>query len=185
MQFLNQALADYVKSQFEANDWQFHIVPVVKYAKELAHLLAADEKLTEAAALLHDIGRVKIENDPEHHIFGIKEAEKIMLQFGYAIEAIEEVKHCIHAHRSSDDIKPQTLVAEIVANADAMSHFDAWPLFFYWRADREKFIETVAWVEQKIERNWNKKLTLTEAKKMVESKYLLVKAAIANIKQYY
>ena len=42
----------------EEEDWKYHIVPVVEYAKKLAKILKVDEEIVELAALLHDIGQV-------------------------------------------------------------------------------------------------------------------------------
>ncbi|MBU2028541.1 HD domain-containing protein, partial [Patescibacteria group bacterium] len=65
-----------IEESFEESDYKYHILPVVKYAKELARIYKADMKLTEIAALLHDVGRIDFKNDGEHHILGVPVAEK-------------------------------------------------------------------------------------------------------------
>ncbi|HLC57681.1 MAG TPA: HD domain-containing protein [Candidatus Nanoarchaeia archaeon] len=163
-----------VKNEADEDDWDYHLVPVVNYAKKLAKLLKADEEVTELAALLHDIGRLRF-SDEDHDITGVPEAEKILKEHGYPQKVIDEVKHCVESHRSSKNISPKTTIAKIIANADAMAHFDILPVFFYWRCKKSNFKEAFTWVDEKIERDWNKKLTLPEAKNMMKEKYQAIK----------
>ena len=170
-----------VKSKFEENDWKYHMLPVVNYTKKLARIYKVDREVAELAALLHDIGRVDIKHDEDHHIVGIPMAEKILRNFSYPEKVIKEVKHVIASHRTSKGPKPKTMIAKIVANADAMAHFDILPVFFWWRHGRENFEETVEWVKNKIEKDWQKKLTLPGAKEMVEKKYKAIKLLLNSL----
>lgn len=175
-----------VRDKFEENDWKYHMLPVVKYAKELAKAYKVDKELVELAALLHDIGRVNIKHDEDHHIVGLPEAEKILKKFDYSKEIIKEVKHCVASHRTSKGSKPKTMVAKIVANADAMAHLDILPVFFWWRKSRKNytFEETVKWVKNKIEKDWKKKITLPEAKKISRNKYEAIKLLLNSLNEY-
>lgn len=178
-----EKIKELVKERFDKEDWHYHILGVVKYAKELARKYEVDKETVELAALLHDIGRVDIKNDAKHHILGISEAEKILKKFNYPKEIIEEVKHCIASHRTSQGPKPKTMIAKIVANADAMAHFDNLPLFFYWRGERrENFEDTLEWVKNKIENDWRKKITLPQAKKLTRKKYQAIKFLLDLLK---
>ncbi len=172
-----------VKSKFEKSDWQYHILPVVIYAKKLAKFYKIDEEITELAALLHDIGRVKLENDGAHHIIGVAEAEKILRKYNYPKSVIEEVKHCVESHRTSKGLKPKTMIAKIVANADAMSHFDILPIFFYWRATTHNPEEIILWVEDKIKNDWQRKITLPKARKMAEKNYKMTMLFLKTLKE--
>jgi len=100
-----------------------HFVPVVKYAKMLAEKLNADSEIVEISAWLHDIGSIIYGRD-NHHITSSEIAETKLLEIGYSREKIERVKHCIIAHRGSKSIKRETLEAQILADADSLSHFD-------------------------------------------------------------
>lgn len=172
-----------VKSEADEDDWKYHLVPVLNYSKKLAVLLGADEEIVELAALLHDIGRIRI-GDEDHDVTGAEEAEKILKQFNCPAEKIEAIKHCVRSHRSRTDVLPQTLAAKIIANADAMAHFDILPVFFYWRSKKMSFEDTLKWVEDKMERNWNKKITLPEARAMIEEKYRAIRLILDSNKQY-
>ena len=130
-----EKIKEIVKRECSEEDWKFHILIVVKYAKLLAKKLGVDEKLAELGALLHDIGRIRI-GGKDHEITGAKEAEKILKELNCPEEIIEEIKHCVEAHGGK--IKPRTKIAEIIANADAMAHFDAIPTLFLAAFKREK-----------------------------------------------
>jgi uncharacterized protein len=176
-------IRELVKKEAEENDWKYHILPVVKYAKELARTYKVDEELVEIAALLHDIGRIRFDYK-DHHLLGEIEAEKILENQDYSKKIIKEVKHCVKSHRGSQDIKPETISAKIIANADAMSHFDSIPIFFYWCKQMNSFEEVVKFVDEKIERDWNNKITLPEAKKIIEEKYKAARLIINTLKEY-
>ncbi|MDD5221123.1 MAG: HD domain-containing protein [Candidatus Pacebacteria bacterium] len=176
-----------VQKRLEDTDWNYHILPVVRYAKKLAKIYKVDGEIVELAALLHDIGRNNVGKDisqeDKHHIVGANEAVKILQKYKYPEKTILEIKHCIEAHRTLKGPKSKTLTAKIIANADAMAHFDSLPIFFYWRAiqRKDKFEDIVKWVGDKIERDWKMKITLPEAKKLVEKKYKAIKLLLSSI----
>jgi len=157
-------------------DWKYHVSLVAKYSKLLAERTGADAELAELGALLHDIGRIRF--GPENHeITGANEAEKILKDLNCPKETIAEIRHCIESHRGSGTVKPKTKVAQIIANADAMAHFDAIPFLLQVALKNENgdIEKAVSWVHDKIERDWNKKMTLPEAKEIMKEKYEAIK----------
>lgn len=182
MNMLNK-VRELIKNEADETDWKYHLVPVVKYAKKLAKIMNADKEIVELAALLHDIGRLRFGGE-NHDITGIPEAEKILKEHNASQDVINEVKHCIESHRGSKDIPPRTTIAKIIANADAMAHFDILPVFFYWRSKKQNFNEVFKWVDEKVDRDWNKKLTLPEARKMMKEKYKAIKLVLNSNKEY-
>lgn len=176
-----QRVAKAARTYFESDDWNFHVLRVLYYAKKLNSFYKANKTIIELAVYLHDTARSKKDSET-HHIEGAKIAKKIMTKHGYSKEIIRGVIHCILAHRSADDFIPETIEAKIVANADSLSHFDMVPLFFYWRAAKNTFPESVAWIENKLKRDWSKKLTLPQSKKLVAKKYELIKVFLKDVK---
>lgn len=176
---------EFVKKECDKWDWKYHIVPVVKYAKLLAKKLNANEELVELSALLHDIGRIKFGGE-DHEMTGIPEAEKILKKLGASQEVIDEVKHCIESHRGSGAIKPRTTIAKIVANADAMAHFDVIPVLVQVGLEKENndIEKTFQWVYKKVERDWNDKLTIPQAKEMMKEKYKAIKLLFNSMREY-
>lgn len=158
--------------------WTHHICSVVEYSKILAEKLSADMEIVKIAALLHDYSDILDKNlyYEEHHIHSAKFAEEILSSYNYPQDRIEQVRHCIMAHRASKNIPRETLEAEIVANADAMAHFDNVNSLLYLSFVRYKMDtdEGTNWVLKKLERSWGK-LTLPEAKEIIVGKYEAIK----------
>lgn len=167
-----------VKQQADKEDWEKHILLVVEYSLLLAKKYKVNKQQVELAALLHDIGRLPYsdEKDINHHITGAIKAERILKKFKYSQKRIDEIKQAILCHRGSDaEYKPVSMLDKIIASADAMSHFDATYVFFYWRSDRYSYDEILKWVKDKLKRDWDEKLLLSEAKKIVADKYKAIK----------
>jgi putative nucleotidyltransferase with HDIG domain len=188
-------IIEIAKEHHDKEGYYYHISPVVRNALLLSEKLGADKEVVEIAAYLHDIGRsekemgeYKAEND--HHIIGEQKTREILSGLGYDKGFIDKVAHCVLTHRGRKGPAPETLEAEIIANADAMAHFDAFlDLFRYFLAETAtSFEEAVEVMSEKIQRNWNKKLTLPEAKEIVKEKYeaitLLLKSMKECMKQY-
>lgn len=175
-------IQDVIKGMSDELDWKFHIQPVINNAKLLANYLNANKEIVELGALLHDVGRLKF-GPNKHDITGVLEAKKILNKFNYSKKFIQEVVHCVKTHRAKSDNTPQSLEAKIVANADAMAHFDAMPYFFYRKAKETNFNEILNWVEQKIKKDWETKLTLDKAKKIVNEKYKAIIIILDSLKK--
>jgi putative nucleotidyltransferase with HDIG domain len=177
------------EERYTKEDYDYHILPVLKNSLLLANKLNADKKVVEVSALLHDIGRAFDRNKSvrknEHHVIGEKETEKILNELGFEKDFTEKVKHCVLAHRGRAEIKRETLEAEIIACADAMAHFDTFlDLFDFFLETNDSIENAVFEIEIKIERDWNKKLTLPEAKEIVKEKYEAVKLLLESMKEY-
>jgi uncharacterized protein len=101
-----------------------HFIPVVEYAKKLAEENNADKEIVEIASWLHDIGSIRGDYE-NHHISSSKIAEQLLSSLNYPREKIEIIKNCILTHRGSIKMKRDTKEAQILADADALTHFDA------------------------------------------------------------
>jgi uncharacterized protein len=148
-----------------------HLVPMRNLALELGKKVGADLEIVEISAWLHDIGGV-IVGRKDHHITGAKIAEEKLKELGYPQEKISSVKHCILAHRSSQDIKPETIEAQVILEADSMSNFDNLPGIFKVAYIDEGLTQPEARksAREKLERKW-KKLQLPESKILIKPKY--------------
>lgn len=160
------------RKNFSSEDWRFHVLKVKNNALQLAKFYKANREVVELAALLHDVARARSKHDEKnHHLIGAKYAKNLLNKLNYSQQTVDAVVHCIQAHRGSKGIPALTMEAKILANADAMSHFDIMPLFFYWRSEIDSFTGIISWLEEKLKRDWEKKLTLPKAKKLVAKKY--------------
>lgn len=163
-------------NKFGYGIWSNHIVYVVKYAKQMAEILGADEEIVEIAALLHDYAGIKDSSLAEqHHIHGAIEAERILSEYGYSQEKVEKVKYCIISHRGSIVFDRKTPEAECIASADAMAHVaqTASLLYLAYVKHSMSIDEGKLWVLNKLERSWNK--LCPEAREIIRDDYLCAK----------
>lgn len=98
-----------------------HVKRVTKLALFIAEREGGDLEIVKKAAELHDIAR-----DYENHaIVGAKMAERILRAEGYDDDFIKRVCHCIEAHSFSSGIKPETIEAKILSDADKLDAIGA------------------------------------------------------------
>ena len=158
-------------SNYGYEPYEFHFIPVYKYAKQLAEELGADVEVVEIAAWLHDIGSI-IGGRKEHHLLGAEIAEKKLTEMNYPKEKIELIKKCILNHRGSLNNKKESKEEQIIADADSMSHFDNISGIFKAAFIFENHNQTSAKkeVKDKLIRSWNK-LSLKRSKELIKPKY--------------
>ncbi len=102
-----------------------HVIRVYNLCLHLAkEEPGIDLDVLKTAALLHDIARVKEDQDnsgkTDHAVLGAEMAEKILKELGWLEEKIKAVKHCILTHRFRSKNKPETKEAKILFDADKL-----------------------------------------------------------------
>lgn len=168
-----QKVKQYVKKEFEKptacykEAFNSHFKKVVKYSKQLAEKRNADKEIAEIVAWLHDIGSIQGKYE-EHHKVSSEVSVKLLKEWNYPEEKINQVVHCIYSHRGSLDIKKETNEAKILADADALAHFDEIEDLLFKVFDNKKS-EVLA----KLERSYNK--LSDDAKPLVKNKLEQVK----------
>lgn len=178
-------------SKHTKNDYRFHVSVVVECALDLSRKMNADLEIVEIAALLHDIGRAKGVKPSEsqkslHHIASAEITKKFLSEEGYEEEKLNKVIACILAHRGNrDDFIPNTIEEKIVANADAMAHFKSFLDLYRNFVEDEGIERGTELIAEKMDRNWNKKLSLPEAKDLVKDEYEAIKLLIEDLRKSY
>jgi len=157
-------------SKYGSDPYELHFVPTHNYAKRMAEESGADIEVVELAAWLHDIGSI-IKGRKDHHLTGVEIAEEKLKMFGYPQDQIEKIKHCILVHRGSDSLKPETLEAKIIIEADALDVFDRLAGLFEaaYRFENLSREEARISVKQKITNKWEKLSPLS--RKLIKPKY--------------
>ncbi|WP_319759682.1 HD domain-containing protein [Maridesulfovibrio sp.] len=104
-----------------------HVRRVVKTAKELCDKEEAKLEVVLPAAYLHDCFTFP-KNHPERASssrVAAEKAEEFLLSIDYPKEYLEEIKHAIVAHSFSMGVKPNTVEAQIVQDADRLDALGA------------------------------------------------------------
>jgi uncharacterized protein len=105
-----------------------HVMRVYDSCLKLAtHYPNVDLEILKTSALLHDIARLREDKNGhihslkvDHAILGAEMSVAILRKMGYSDERIEQVTHCIRAHRFRGDNQPITLEAKILSDADKL-----------------------------------------------------------------
>ena len=171
---------------FGYSAWTHHIKVVADLSVKLAKKVKADCEIVELAAYLHDYSAIIDAKKfyPEHHLHSARLAEDILKKLNYPKNRIDLVKHCILTHRGSVVRKRETIEAECLASADAMSHITelADMMYLAYGVHKMKTVEGAKFVLGKMERSWNK--LMPEAKAMIRNDYRvarkILKCSIRN-----
>jgi uncharacterized protein len=105
-----------------------HVRRVTTNALKIAETEECDKEVVKAAALLHDIARgLDITNPqgPCHAEKGAEMAKEILKKHEYSEEQVKNIIHCIRVHRYSSGLKPETIEAGILQDADRLDALGA------------------------------------------------------------
>ena len=101
-----------------------HVMRVYNLCLSLSENEDIDLDVLKAAALLHDIARIKEDNDSsgntDHAILGAEMAGPILQELGFAQEKIKHIQDCIVSHRYRTKNRPKTKEAQILFDADKL-----------------------------------------------------------------
>ncbi len=99
-----------------------HLQRVLKYAEMIArHYPEVDMEVLTLATLLHDIDHPRV-NKRGHVGLSVKKAESILIEIGYPESKAQRVTKVISEHSTEniDDIKPSSIEAMILFDADKL-----------------------------------------------------------------
>ena len=123
-----------------------------------------DLDILKAAVLLHDIARVKEDNDPtgrtDHAVLGAEMCVPILEEVNFPVEKIKHVQVCIISHRYRTGHTPQTIEAQILFDADKLDTIGAIGIArsFIWVGRNNAKIYSDVDIEKYIEDNLGGKI---------------------------
>lgn len=99
-----------------------HVENAELWATKILHYFPeADNEIVLLAVQLHDIGHADGKYWEDHAIKSELETISFLTKIGYPESRINQVAHCVRAHRCRD-VTPNTIEARILAAADSASH---------------------------------------------------------------
>lgn len=104
-----------------------HILRVAELGVQLARTEQADEEVVLLAAYLHDVpSEVYASTRGDHHYAAAEFARQYLMMHEMEPNRIENVVHCIEAHRFRDQsVQPQTAEAKCLYDADKLDSIGA------------------------------------------------------------
>ena len=110
-----------------SHDWD-HTERVLRLCLRIGRKEKADLTVLEFAAVLHDIGRADEDRTNGrvcHAEAGARRAGAILEKHGLAAETIARVVHCIETHRYRKALRPETIEARVLFDADKLDSIGA------------------------------------------------------------
>lgn len=169
----------YTTGDAEVSDWvgwayKNHVLVVADLAGKLAKRHNANAEFAVAGALLHDVAdAVMPRKDPRHEAESLKLAAQLLQEAGYDKDEVDTVVNEIIKPHSCRELMPTVLEGKVVAAADGAAHFltDFYPYFCWQHYGAEDYEGFKAWLLEKIERDYTKKLFFKEVKEEVKPRY--------------
>ena len=131
-----EMIRKFVRENSESDDIHGfpHVERVYNLCLKIGKKLDADIKILKIAALLHDIGRKKEKEDEfkrNHAEISAELAVNFLTSVDIDLpeEHVEKIIHCIRAHSFSNKLKPKTLEAKILSDADKLDALGAIGLY--------------------------------------------------------
>lgn len=134
-----------------------HVMRVYNMAIKLAKDEDVDLEVVKISALLHDIGYYNKLTNEDHAIKSAQLAELFLKKLGYKKDKIEHIKECIIAHRYRTKIKPKSLEAKIIFDADKLEIIGAIGIAraFVWIGKHNAYIYKKVDIQKYIKENLN------------------------------
>ncbi len=110
-----------------SHDWE-HTLRVGRLCERIGMAEGADLETLLTASFLHDIGRCFQDRSNGavcHAQKGAEMAEQILTDLDFTSAQVQNIIHCIRAHRFRDSHKPATIEAKVLFDADKLDGIGA------------------------------------------------------------
>ncbi len=168
-----------------------HVLRVVTLCEEIAQQEACNKGVLLAAAYLHDIGRA-IEHQPEkvginHAILSADLAMPFMIKEEIRGDDAVPIRDCIRSHCFSAGVKPETIEAKILSDADkldAMGAIGIYRMVVFQEPSKKGIAGLAEHLDKKLLKLKDQLYTHT-AKKMAPPRHQLLVAFREEIKREF
>lgn len=155
--------------------YAWHLQIVVRMAHELCQMYpAANRDLVTVMAWMHDYGKMLVGTGDEQYDATTEAGERLLQSIGFDVSFAKQVVSYIQIMDSkmTVDLREAPIEVQIVATADGCSHFVGPFLDLWWYENAHKtYEELMTDTVNKIDKDWNRKIVLPEARRAFESRY--------------
>lgn len=189
-----QKVAELVKQAYENSTedfgiwmWKNHVPIVALKTEELSKRFNANYDIAVAGAWLHDFGDAFMHRfADDHEKISRKKGTEILKLAEYSEQEIEQVmKEVIEPHSCKEGHFPTTIEGKVMSAGDALAHLTTdFYVQFAWKnfPQGKSYPEFLNWVEEKLERDFNYKISFEELREEVRYRYEALKQVFLSIK---
>lgn len=143
---------DYAKEKYNKANLPQHNLEHILRDLYRALIIAETEKevnyfILIPAVLLHDIGGTEGKHQ-NHEETGALIIKRDLPKFEYSEKEIEKIAHCVESHDGK--IKPETIEAKILFDADRLEKSGIGGVFSFYKAQQESTTPMDQWIERGI-----------------------------------
>jgi HD superfamily phosphodiesterase len=167
---------------FRFHEWmvKYHLEIVEKIAMELCGIYPeANRDIVQTLVWFHDFGKSIDENNEKE--ITIREGTKALLDCGFSQDFIDKVVYHweIMEKKNEEDLNNAPIETKIISSADGAAHFVG---VFYatYFADGNDFSYTIKELEDKMKKDWERKIVLPEVKEAFKNRYKFMQEMIGN-----
>jgi HD superfamily phosphodiesterase len=166
-------------------DWGYknHVLVVAELTERIAVTQQAKADLAVAGALLHDVAdAVMARRSSDHEAKSLAMAEGLLQESGFTESETDFIVREIIQPHSCKDLMPTTVEGKVMATADGAAHFlTDFYLLFCWRhyGPQDDYQVFKAWVLNKMEKDFHKKLFFEDVKLEILPRYEALKLILA------
>src|SRR5487761_1856264 len=158
---------------------KWHLEIVERIAAELCehYYLEADRELVEVLVWLHDYGKI-LDFDNQYAVT-LSAGQQKLTELGFPAAFIEKAISYIEMvdKKLEVDLRKAPIEVQIVSSADGCSHMVGPSLKIFWNEATDRtfagktFEELMAGDRRKLDKDWNRKIVLPEARQAFEQRY--------------
>jgi len=105
---------------------RWHLDRVLEFARQLHTIYGGDWEVITAAVIMHDLGRKNPKLHGEDSVeSSLDQAQEILSRLNFPSDKVEQILLAIREH-DKPDVKPTTIEAKILKDADFLAGFGAW-----------------------------------------------------------
>lgn len=186
IQTLRDVIAKKASSQtFVHHKWftKWHLEIVEHIATQLlAHYPEADGNTVIVMVWMHDYGKiVNFASQYDHAL--VDEGKNMLIELGFDPQFAEKVAANIKNLDSKTNIDQSNIETQIVSSADGCPHLVGPFISLYWRENPDKeFEELMKENERKLSVDWDKKVTLKEARQAYQAMHdIEIRKALGSV----
>ncbi len=187
LKFKTIAIQNFTKEGFTYREWivPYHLEIVERIAMELCDIYSnANRDVVQVLVWFHDFGKPFNETNEKEST--AVEGIPCLRECGFSEDFITTVVNCweLMEKKNEIDLTTAPIETQIISSADGASHMVG-TFYSGYFGDGDDFTTTQKRLRQKIDIDWNRKITLPEVKEVFKDRYVRVRELLGEFPERF